>query len=370
MQTSTGPVQPAAQPSPQAKWWRRKRYILLAFVLLLVAGEIAVRVLAGTNSKFNVFIGAAKEFDPEIGVRLKKNYHNDATHVHINSRGFFGAEFEEKKAPGGFRVVTLGDSASFIPARRNYPTVLQDRLRSAYPQRPMEVINASVPGYSAFQGHRWYEREVDGYEHDALVIYLGWNDMGQYNPDGLPFKLDEAGYLPQPSLVHRALSHCYLLRSIYVPLGYWERSRPVSHEPLSEEDQERYEQFYPDHYEKHLRETIELAKRRGRRVLLLNFASLISDAPTESELARMHFPRGMGKSLPKYRLLIAAYSTALGKVARETQTPIVDIASLFDTPERREVFRDTAHYRVAGAERIADRVFQALKPIVEAMAGK
>jgi lysophospholipase L1-like esterase len=355
------PELPSIPPKKRRKW---KLYMLVTIILLLIGGEIAVRLFAGENSRFNIFIGDIKEFDPELQVRLKRNYQR--ADMSINSRGFLGPEFDAEKAPGGFRVVTLGDSCSFTPVRANYPRALEQRLREAYPSRPMEVINASVPGYSAFQGRRWYEREVDGYEHDAVVIYLGWNDMGQFNPDGLAFKLDEAGYLPQPNFVQRALSHCYLLRALYVPIGSWERSRPVSQDPLTDEDLDRYTQFYPDHYEKHLRDVINLAKSRGRSVLLLNFATLINDSPTEDELARMHFPRGMGKSLPKAQMLMNAYRTALAKVSQQTQTPIVDIAALFPTPKERVDFTDSGHFNVAAAKRIADRVFQDLKPIVDA----
>jgi lysophospholipase L1-like esterase len=227
------------------------------------------------------------------------------------------------------------------------------------------VINASVPGYGTYQASRWYTREVDGYEHDVLIIYLGWNDIAQFNPDGLAFKLNDQGYLPQPNLFQKAIIGSYVLRSLYVLAGYWERSKPVSQEALSASDERRYREFYPSHYEELLRNTIALARSRGRHVLLLNFASLISDDPTAEELARMHFPRGMRKSLPKYRLLMAAYLSALEKVARETDTTLVDIAAAFDTPERRKTFSDSVHYDRDGSERIAALVADALRLGIE-----
>jgi lysophospholipase L1-like esterase len=249
-----------------------------------------------------------------------------------------------------------------MPDVRNYPRVLEELLRKKFPDRPMEVINASVPGYASHQARRWYAREVDGYEHDMLLIYLGWNDMGQYNPDGLVYKLEDRGYLKEPSLVDRAIINCYLLRSLYVVQGYQERSRPVSLEPLSSADETRYQEFYPTHFEENVTSVIELAKSRGRQVFALNYASLLSGTPNDDELARMHFPRGAGKSLSKYRLLLASYDKALTKATAQTQTPIIDIASKFPTAESRQVFTDTMHFNEAGAEVIAQRVMEEILP--------
>jgi lysophospholipase L1-like esterase len=353
-------TEPATKAPVVKKKCRRWRWVFLAVALILVVGEVAVRVLADSNSKFNVFIGAIKEFDPELQVRLKRDYHSGT--IHINSKGFLGPEFEAQKKPGAYRIVALGDSCSFMPEGRNYPRVLEELLRENLAGRQVEVINASVPGYGSDQARRWYEREVDAYDHDMLLVYLGWNDMAQYNPDGLVFKLEDRGYLKEPSLIDRAVINCYLLRSLYVVQGYRERSRPVSLEPLTTEDEKRYQQFYPTHFEDNVSEIIKRAKARGRKVFVIRYASLLTDSPSDEELARMHFPRGVGKSLPKYRLLLSAYTKALDQIASQTQTPVIDIAPLFTTTESRTVFTDTMHFDERGAEMIAQRVMAEILP--------
>ena len=65
----------------------------------------------------------------------------------------------------------------------------------------IDVMNASCPGYDSNMAKRWYEKEIDAYEHHILIIFLGWNDMGQYGPEGLPYKLRDTGCLKRPSLV-------------------------------------------------------------------------------------------------------------------------------------------------------------------------
>ena len=338
---------------PHRRKW--KRYLLLGFLVVIFGGEVGLRVLADSNSKFNIFIGAGREWDPTRGVRLKKNYEGAA--IKTNSKGFLGPEFESEKPAGGYRIVVLGDSCTFMPVRGNYTSMLQDRLRQQRPDRTIDVINASVPGYDSYRARKWYEDEIDAYEHDMLIIYLGWNDMGQFGPDALKHKLHEQGYLEKPTLLQRALVHSYILRSTYVVKGYMERRRPVSLHSLSEEDARRYIEFYPIHFQENIEAIVRLAKSRDRLVFLLNYAGLVSSAsPTEDELARMHFPRNIGKSLPKYRLLKASYDRALQTVSENTRTPIIDIESLFSTPEQRKVFHDSMHFNRNGSEQIGRRV--------------
>lgn len=352
---------PAASAPPQApkKKKRRRRVIILTILGLLLAAEGSLRLLAGRYSKFNIFLGAEKEFDPVRRTRWKKDYHVGA--FNTNSRGFPGPEFETKKAPGTYRIVCLGDSASVIPPQKSYPAALQDRLRADFPDKKIDVINASCSGYDSRQARSWYEDEVDAIEHDMLIIYLGWNDMGQYNPDGLVFKQQETGYLKAPSALDKLILNIYLLRSIYVVRGFIEQRSAFSTEPLTGDDLTKYSEFYPDHFEKNLVAVIRLAQSRGRRVWMLNHAGLIVESPTPDEQKRIHFPRGMGRRLPKYLALMRAYEAAQQKVSRETGVPIIDVVSHFADPKARVVFSDSAHFDERGSEMFAEIVAGAIR---------
>ncbi len=337
----------------------RRIWILgAAVLLLLVACESGLRFLGGRNSLFLFRVGAEKEWDPHLGVRLRRNYVN--RDIRTNSRGLLGPEFDVRKAPGSWRIVTLGDSASVMPARYNYPRALEEHLRARSTRR-IDVINASCPGYDSRQARVWYEREIDGYEHDMLLVYLGWNDMGQYNPDGLVYKLQDLGYARALTILDRIVLNVYLFRSLYLVRGYWEQLGDVSREPLTADVARRYREFYPIHFERNLRAVIELARARGRLVRLLNYAGLVVESPTEAELHRMHFPRGMGKHLQKYLALKAAYTRALDTVARDTATPIIDVESFFHDPQRRRVFTDSAHFVEEGSVMLGTIVADAIQ---------
>lgn len=351
---------PATTSMPRRR--RRWRYVALTFFLLFVAGEVAARLFADRNSRFNISIGAAGDWDPHRRVRWKKNYVGPG--FSINSKGFVGAEFDDRKTPGSYRIVCLGDSCTMVPAGYTYPDALQKELREAISNRPIDVINAGCPGYESIQVRIWYEEDIDAIEHDMLLIYVGWNDMGQYNPDGLAHKLDQSGYLTNPTLTQRIMLHCYLLRSVYLIVDRIERRGDVDMVPLVGEEAKKYDEFYPIHFENNLTEIIKLAKSRGRKVFLCDFAGIVSTDPTPDEKARIHFPRGMGKSLPKYVALFNSYRTALRKVAETTGVPLINLAGGFPDAESRKCFTDSCHFNREGSDRVAGEIVPVVKPAI------
>jgi lysophospholipase L1-like esterase len=344
----------------------RRRFKLgcLLFALVgLVGGEVACRIWANESSRFNMFfLGGVRVFHPERRVALAKNYVMGGRQL-TNSRGFMGPEFEPKKAPGTFRVACLGDSCTVVPYGDPYPRALERRLQTLSDQ-PVEVINAGCGGYSSLEAHHWYTTEVADYDHDALVIFLGWNDMGQFNPDGLGFKLERAGYGDQLSFSDRVFVHSYLARGLLFALGHVERRLPVSKDPLKGEDASRYDAYYPSHFAERLEEIVRLAEGKGRKVFLLNYAGLVTPAPTPDEESRMHFPRGLGRSLPKYLRLLEVYERVLNEVVAKTGATLIDVRALFATPEQRQVFTDSCHFDARGSSQIAELVAEHLAPLL------
>jgi lysophospholipase L1-like esterase len=323
----------------------------------LVGGELWVRACAARDSYFSIRIGAADEWDRYRTFRLRKSYAIGG--VTTNSKGILGPEFEAKKAPGSFRIVALGDSCTFIPAERNYPRVLEELLREARPDAQIDVINASCPGYRSDQARTWYERDIDGYEHDLLIIYLGWNDMSNPQMRRIPV-------IPEPSSFRRLVARSQLLRYLsYLRQGS-SRNRPVSLAALRpDQAREFYASVYPIYFEENLLAVIRRAKSRGRQVCLLNYATLLTPAPTKDEQNRMHFPVWMDRRLHLFLISIDAHQAAIQRVAKEADVPIIDIKSLFRDVEDRRVFTDSTHYNEHGAEIIAARVAEVIEPYLE-----
>jgi len=78
-----------------------------------------------------------------------------------------------------FRVLFLGDSCTFgygLDHAQSFVQNSEDRLRQRL-ERPVECLNAGVPGYSLFQGWQLYETRARGYQPEVVVLCFGWNDM-------------------------------------------------------------------------------------------------------------------------------------------------------------------------------------------------
>lgn len=90
-------------------------------------------------------------------------------------------QFPVAKRPGTFRAFVLGDSsAAGVPYGTEYAfsSWLARRLTAALPDRPIEVVNAAVPGYAS-RRLTIVADEVLGYEPDLLIVYVGHNEYAE-----------------------------------------------------------------------------------------------------------------------------------------------------------------------------------------------
>lgn len=183
--------------------------IYLAFILILVAVEIVTRLTLPHIPSLDLFINTPQqkaqissaqqsaifEGDPHLLWRLKPNLDHvvwDFTIFSTNGQSFRANYPIQKKAPGVFRIVCLGDSVTFgyrvppvwphNPAEYNpeylpYPMLLEKQLRASNPERTIEVIAMAVPGYTSHQGLAWLRRELETLQPDLLTVSFGWNDV-------------------------------------------------------------------------------------------------------------------------------------------------------------------------------------------------
>lgn len=89
------------------------------------------------------------------------------------------------KPAGATRILLLGDSQAFgwgVSERQTVAARLEDRLE-ARDAGPVEVINAAVPGYNAYQEAALLERIGMAYEPDCVLVLFTSNDLA------LPFFL-------------------------------------------------------------------------------------------------------------------------------------------------------------------------------------
>jgi lysophospholipase L1-like esterase len=106
--------------------------------------------------------------------------------VRINNHGFRGADFDAEKAPGTFRILTLGASSTFGYHDRDqetYPVLLQADLQKVAPAGlRVEVINFAIPHAMTDNVIAMLFGEGFALKPDLVTYYEGANDAAVIEP--------------------------------------------------------------------------------------------------------------------------------------------------------------------------------------------
>lgn len=166
-------------------WWRSLLYALLPSVILFGGLELALRVVGfefhgiprhlqfGPNLGFDIERNVIVP-DEELFWRLRVGPDNKNT---LMQRMLVHPLLDRPEVPAAvsspLHIVTMGDSCTFF-GLPSYPMLIERELNSH--GLKSEVFNASLPGYSSYQGRRWFDLEITGYRPDWITLYYGWND--------------------------------------------------------------------------------------------------------------------------------------------------------------------------------------------------
>lgn len=153
-----------------------------AFVLLLAAVllETAARLLPESRNDPSRITRILRH-DPDLFWTQKAGLDTVFAGVALrtNSLGFRGNGHEIPKRR--FRIVVMGASPALgwgVREELTYAGLLRNRLKPG--GKPAEVINASVIGYSSFQGIKLLRSTVLPLAPDLIVITYGVNDPDKY----------------------------------------------------------------------------------------------------------------------------------------------------------------------------------------------
>lgn len=101
-------------------------------------------------------------------------------HIHVNSLGFRGREFDARKAPGTYRILCVGDSYTFgdyVDDDDTFPAGLEKRLRQGSPGTAIDVINAGVNGYTITDEAGLVKEKGLALEPDEILVAFVLNDL-------------------------------------------------------------------------------------------------------------------------------------------------------------------------------------------------
>jgi len=150
---------------------------LLISVALFGVVELGVRILANAPDGTDpyVSIGPTASFFDRVEVDGKDHWRVVHDEVYRGRNVLFPVQKNE----GTLRVFCLGGSASAgwpHPKTEIYSAYLEQALRTAYPDRDVEVINASAHAYASYRVRQIFDRVID-FNPDLIVLYSGNNEF-------------------------------------------------------------------------------------------------------------------------------------------------------------------------------------------------
>jgi hypothetical protein len=173
------------------------KYLIFIFLFIIICLEIFGRIYLvhilkkSTKPKF--------QFDSYRIYSHKPNFREgdgEKDWIQINGQGFRrSTEVSKNKSTETYRIFLMGGSAAHgISTGPPYPLVhiymdetidyyLEQKLRSKYPDKNIEVINAAVTGYQVFQHTAYIVAEIIDYNPDLIIFVDGVNDHYMNNPE-------------------------------------------------------------------------------------------------------------------------------------------------------------------------------------------
>lgn len=144
---------------------------------LRLTGLAPTRALRSADARTLAAIPGLFEPGQEFTDRVRRDL---PARIRINGLGFRGADMEERKPPGAFRVLALGDSYTFgdhVDDEDAYPARLESALRALRPGTRVEVVNAGVNGFGILDEAALWRRAGGRLDPDVVLITFTPNDV-------------------------------------------------------------------------------------------------------------------------------------------------------------------------------------------------
>ena len=299
----------------------------------------------------------APDPDPVLTYRLRPNSRARVAQsaFAINSRGFRGREIPAEKGDA-YRIVALGESTTFgvtfNPEDRPWPEWLEEMIRERLkPRRPVEVINAGVPGYRLDQNLHRFPSEILPLKPDLVISYHGINGFGLLR-DALP---SIPGSAP-PAYKERPLR---LLADVEyrLKLFRFEHRRPPRRiarpAPLVHPLETEYARLY--------RQLVQMAQTNHIRLALATF-SMAANGRSDAEIVKFYQP---GYPSAPWQIQANAVHSALLQQIAEQHPEVCLVNTHPHLDGEHDKFIDLVHFAPSGDQQLAETFFNALRPILE-----
>ena len=271
--------------------------------------------------------------------------------IRLNAAGFRGPPIARKPPPGCVRVIVVGASESVGQPGRDYPSHLQEALRS---RGCFEVHNAAMGGQHLAQVTQGWTSWGRRWSADIVVVYgtppfYLTNAPPEYRTRPPPRHVKPSPF--KPRVLGRLTE-----RSFWpAPLLEWKLRREIAADVRAQPPGWQFREVPPDRlalFERHLDSLTSAIQSSGARPILVTHAMRFPEPPApEDEVLLLQWQR---ESRATARVLLEferAANRAMRRVARQRGAMLVDAAALMNG--RRSWFSDFSHFTDAGATVLA-----------------
>ncbi|MBN1587179.1 MAG: hypothetical protein JW937_07105 [Candidatus Omnitrophica bacterium] len=336
----------------------------IVFICLFLQAEFITRVYVDGSLR-QAWISLQNEFaqtpysklgamqwllsDPELGYRL------NPAHPDINRFSIRHGDLEIPKPPGRQRLLVLGDSIAWD--RPGLVDYLEESLRG---HSSLEIINASVPGYTTYQELLFLKQWLLPLEPDCILLIHCLNDHHRF----LHTFDAEMNFLMTPearrslrtrTIWDRMTARSYLLSRLQLEWRMRGELRQVRQDAFPWENRpDMANAWKPEKWEEFgvlLEEMKSVAAQRGAKLCVVS-------VPFEPQL-----DAGLLRRNREYVLLPQSQMDTL---CTRLNVPLLDLFPVFFQPETGSaLFRDGIHLTEAGHRLAADKIAGFLNQLTE-----
>ncbi len=330
---------------------------VFAVLALLVEGAARVRhrLQYGTFSRVYLY-----ERDEATGLMTPVPGHR-TERLSIDSRGFRNPELDVPKPAGRTRIAFLGASTTFCAEasgdEATWPHLVVERLRAAYPEREFDFVNAGVGGYTVEFSRKNLALRVAPLQPDLIVVYHAINDISKDTRELAKRQGIYAGHADSESWLSRYSLAWYLIEKNLLL-----RAR----QKTATTDEGGRLQFdaaaLADGFRERLAALLEEGKAVRAEVVVATFSHHVREEhDARKRLAACNTALYYSPYMEPDGILacLNAYNQAVRDAAAQTGTPLIE--GELDIPGDTDHFNDSVHFKDLGCEKMADRVFEALR---------
>lgn len=269
----------------------------------------------------------------------------------INSLGFRGKEVSHDNGDA-YRIVALGESTTFgmtlnqsdLPWPELLEQIIRERLQ---PQRPVEIINAGIPGWTLEANVGRLAKEILPLHPNMIISYHGYNGFSMIQGVvPLSNRLKPPAYRSRPL---KLLADCEYRLALMNAVKREQALLAMGASSLAHPLRTRYAEAY--------RQLIQSAQTNNIRLVLANYSMAVNESTPRRVI---NFYRDRFPAIVSWINANEVHSMIVQQLAQQHPGVVfVDTHPGLDGDH--DKFIDLMHFTQAGRQQLAETIFAGIK---------